>query len=192
MPEDNTPKIGRVLEKGDVSFKKKTTARKLLDNFVSTDMNTIGNNILDQIVIPTIIDLIVDTITSGVNMIFKRDARRGRVVTGKNGQTRVLYDEISTGGGTSVRSKSKSAYDIMDITIYDRGKAALAEDHILEWIKNYPVLSVYDVYDALGYSDTTAVDHDYGWFSKDMANFKAIRVSNGWTFQFPYEPRPIK
>lgn len=189
MPENEKPKLEKRFE-GEVKVRKKSTARKLAEVFLSEDIPNVGDYLIFDLLVPAIKDTVVNLLTGGVEMLFYGKAA-GRRRNGKNG-TIVTYDQMYSNNSNRVianRSVGRSIYDVMDVIFEDRGKAELVLDQMMEYIDRYKEATVYDFYDACGVTSANYNDRYWGW--KDLRGAIVTRARGGWIINMP-EPQQLK
>lgn len=189
MTENEKPKLEKRFN-GEVKVRKKSTARKLAEVFLSEDVPNVGDYLIFDLLVPAIKDTVVNILTGGVEMLFYGKAGN-RTAKRKNG-TVVTYDQMYTGGGRGIsapRSSSRSVYDVMDVIFEDRGKAELVLDQLMEAISMYGEATVHGFYDACGVSTTSYNDDYWGW--KNLQGAIVTRARGGWVINMP-EPQQLK
>ena len=184
---EERPKMEKVVD-GTVKVRKKSTARKVAEVFISEELPNVGDSILFDLLVPAIKDTIVNIVESGIEMLFYGKISKGGRRSG-NG-TRVLYDQFSNGNRVSApRSNGRSVYDVSDAIFEDRGTAELVLDQLLDFIDRYKEATVHDFYDACGITTTNYNDNYYGW--TDLRGAIVTRARGGWVINLP-EPQQLR
>lgn len=167
---------------GTAVIKKKSAAKSLLGNFVSTDANTVRNYIISDVLIPTMKELLADTVKNTVDMFLYGESR-GRSSKNTPG-SRVSYSSYykSENKPRSSERTSRNSLEIDDIILETRGEAEDVIDNLIELIDRYGSASCADLYDLVGLDcDYTA--NKYGWEKLGSACPK--RVREGYLLDLP-------
>lgn len=184
---EERPKLEKVVD-GTVKVRKKSTARKVAEVFISEELHNVGDSIIFDLLVPAIKNTIVDIVESGIEMLFYGKTAKGSRRT-RNGTT-VLYDQFSKNNGINApRSTRGSVYDVADAIFEDRGRAELVLDQLIEYIDRYKEATVHDFYDACGVTTTNYNDNYYGW--KDLHGAIVTRARGGWVINMP-EPQQLR
>ena len=173
IPEKKIEKIVR----GNVVAKKKGTLQKLAELIVPEDVNDVKNYILEDIIVPTIKDGILDVVKAmlGVNgRGGDRNARRASKVSYSS-----YYDSDRR---DATRTRTRTGYDYDDILLDNRGEAEDVIARMDELIATYGIVSVADLYDLVGITGSYT-DNKYGW--TDIRAAHVIRVSDGYMIKLP-------
>ena len=188
MAENERPRLEKMFD-GEVKVKKKSTARKIADVFFSDDIHSIGDSILFDLLVPNIIDTIVNIVESGVEMLFYGKSNGGKRRKRSNG-TIIAYDKFSSGDRViAPRSSGRSVYDVADAVFDSRGTAELVVDQLIDLIDRYNEATVHDFYDACGITTTNHNDFFYGW--KNLQGTIVTKGHGGWVINLP-EPQQLR
>lgn len=159
---------------------KKNEMRKLADIFIAEDIDTVKKYLLEDILVPTIRNTIVDMIINGAQIIFlgKAGGRTSRSIA-----ERVSYSKCYKGDDRRFddpRPKPQASYD--DITVDSRGEAEAVIDRMLEEIESYGMVSIADLYQLVGITPEHT-DYKYGW--TDLRRAEVERVRDGYRLKLP-------
>ena len=176
--------------------RKQGLMERLVKGFLGPEgLPGIGAYLNEEIIVPSIKNIIVEAVTSGINMaIF---GERGRPTGGNkyhssfNG-TRTTY-RPETQYHTTRTSRHTSElpppsrreiisdirYHVTDYPIANREVANDALVNLTEYADKYNYASVADYYDILGV-ESTHTDYNYGWQFDDLAKYGGvIRLRDG-------------
>lgn len=160
----------------------------------------IGKYLVTAIILPSIRDLIFDTVVKTAEMslygnrasgMSRRPSIGGGVIQQK---TQVPYSKISTAWGGASQPKAiteepernaKVAYT--DYLFGSRGDAERMLEALRDLIETYEVCSIADFYDFAGLQDDFTLNR-WGW--RDLSTASVHRVAGGYIINFP-QPVPI-
>lgn len=192
MPEDKkiTPVVNATRRRTPVSEKIAKTF------FKGDNISDVGSYLIQDVIIPTVIDTIVDVIQKGTSRIFYGDDR-GYSRSSSRGRDPEKYNRISMIGGrrsdkrdvSRSRDYNKVYRGYESIYLERRGDAEEVVDHLDLLAQEYDCVSVADLYELAGIS-TTYTDNKWGWYKSDIARAQIRRVRGGYTVDLP-EPEPL-
>lgn len=183
--------VERKVEKvttGAVRTKKKS---KIVDAFITEDVNDVKSYLVGDILIPTLKKTLSEMVSNGVDMMLfgevrdRRDKKRGSRLD------RVSYRDYygKRDDRRDDRRSLRSVYDYDDIVLDSRGEAELVLDRMEEIIDKYDSVSINDLYDLVGYTGGRYTDSKYGWTSMRSADVQRTR-DGGYLLKLP-PARPI-
>lgn len=185
---------------GEVKQRKKPLGRKIADTFAGDDARTVGQYVLFDVIIPATKNLLFDMIREGADRLLfgSTGSARGRMSsTGSRGGNFMNYSKMYTGGsrmdidrpdGGRRMSRETPSNEWADVIVPDRGEAEVILDKMTEIGRDYGVVRVTDLKDALGIS-TNYVDNEWGWDDLRGAEIRSVR--EGYLIQLP-RPIPIR
>lgn len=181
--------------KNDVTVKKETVGKKMADVFLADNAKNVGNYFLQDILVPAIKDLIVDGVTSSINLLVRGSATR-RTSDGYSRNNRESYSSYYR-GGTSERIERreppkppKNRYGFREITYKTREDAKDVLYSMQDIVDRYKMVKVADYYELSGRDDLeTYVDHDWGWYDVDGVDI--MRGADGYVLNLP-RPSELK
>lgn len=160
----------------------------------------IGEYVTEEIIKPAVKNLIVDAITSGVNMIMYGN-RGPRRTNGYNDGYHRAYGTSAQRSYTDYRERSTSTshserHEQPDTT---RRRSDRVEEYILETrmdasqvltalldsADRYGSVSLADYYDLIGVSSLQYTDNQYGWRASTLNRATIIPMKGGHTIRFP-------
>lgn len=174
-------KVEKVVN-GVVKTRKKSEIRKFADVFVAEDAHTVKNYLVQDLLIPSIKNTILDLIIEGATIIFKGESGRAR----KSGSSvdYVSYSRYADRDRRDERrySSVRARYGYDDIVLETRGEAEKVLSCMDDMIDTYGFVSVADMYDLVGKS-CSYTDNNYGWTS--LRNAEPVRVRDGYVLRLP-------
>ena len=197
-PTNAETRLKPVISAGKAHTQKKSGFSKFAGNIISEDAQNVKSYIVMDVLIPAFKKAISDIVTNGIDIILYGEA--GHTKKGhsnrvsyrnyydnpgdrfsRSGSTR--YDRVDTRerGDTRPGRGSVSLFD--DIVVDSRGEAEDILSRMSEYLENYPVISVADMYDLANITQFPHTYNNYGW--KSVAEAKVIRVSDGYLIKMP-------
>lgn len=165
---------------------KKPMSRKFADIFISDQADTVGNFIVEEVIIPGVKDALLDILHGSIDRIFG-----GTAYGGYNSKRRQDVEEASWRKYHD-RSRSRSSYSYDDDDDYkprrrkydestfslntdDKHKRARVLERLTDIMKDQRYLSIYDVKVTLGFMtrEIDPSDQDWGWDDiRDMRTYR--------------------
>jgi len=177
------PKLQKITKKG-VAKTKKSLGKKFQETFLGENISNMGDYILKDVLIPTVKNLIFDTISNGVEMaLFGSVRSRKKSGIGKFISYSDYYEKNRRdyrGREDSFRERSNMKYD--DIILESRAEAHEVLDNLLEYIDKYEAVSIGELYDLVGIT-SNFTDYKWGWDSLGSARIVAVR--GGYLLDLP-------
>lgn len=188
--------------KSIVSEKPTKVKRGLLSRLISgvvgpDGLPGIGAYVNDEIVKPAIKNIIVEAVTSGINMVMYGE--KGSPYRGRNSShyigSRNVY-KPNTNYGTNYRGPSAepaqserlvvrtSRHGVEDYIIADRLDASHVLVTLTENADMYGSVSVADYYDSIGVP-SQYTDNNHGWTIDTITRATIIPVRGGYIIKFP-------
>lgn len=184
--------------KGNASFAKPTLMKKLKDTFISDDANNVGSYIVNDIIVPSVQEGIINTIISATTMIFGR---------GRGGYYGYRpYDNISKASWRQPDRYDNTPYDRYGYRRDDRGASEYRstrsyrdvevdtyEDmldvihELYSLLERYHMVRVSDYFSAAGLTGEFTDNH-WGWYDLPPRIAPRRTMSGRWTIDLP---RPV-
>lgn len=169
-------KVEKVV-KGVVKTKKKSQIHKFTDIFVAEDIRDVKTYLIDDLLIPSIKNTILDLIVEGATIIFKGEPGRNR----KSGSSvdYVSYRRYADRDRRDDRhrdTRTRTSYGFDDIILESRGEAERVLTRMDELIDTYGFVTVADLYDLVG-KTCNYTDNKYGW--TNLSSAETVRVRGG-------------
>lgn len=196
--EEVAPKEKKQLDKV-VTTQPKKVKKSLMGRLVSgivgpEGLPGIGSYVNEEIVKPAIKNIIVDAVTSGINMVMygeRGGGNRGGYrphVGGRSGYTpRTNYGSNYRPAPEThqpERVARPSRQGIEEYIIADRQDAAQVLVSLQEYADRYDAVSVADYYDLIG-AQSKYTDNNYGWTIDAITRASIIPVRGGYVIKFP-------
>ena len=169
----------------------KKKEKGFFESFIQEDAKSIATEIRDEIIKPTIRDMIFNGFKAGLEKLLYGESTGSYYHGGysnykKAGTTN--YQAMYSNYSTPKKASPKSKYDVEPI-IFD---SMVDVDSVLvnlgELMERYQQISIADYYRLAGV-DYERTDYNYGWLS--MEGIKPIKAREGWTIDFP-RARPLE
>lgn len=190
-------KIQPVVKPGRARTKKQSTGSKVLGSIISEDANNVKSYIVGDVLIPSFKKAISDIVTNGIDIILYGEAGHTKRQGSNAGKVRYsqYYDRDvlsrNRGASRSTERPARQQVSIFDEVVVDSKREG--EDiieHMSEYLDNYPVISVADMYDIAGITQFSHTANNYGW--KSVVDAKVVRTSDGeYLIKMP-KPSPLK
>lgn len=195
----------RKLEKvvsGKVTVKKKSFGKKFMETFVGTDVNSVSDYVIHDVLIPSAKDMVLDMLHVMADMakstleiaFFGESKGRGTNYTRRNkGKSYVSYDNASSSRRNSnsrdnrdrrdVSPRNRARHNFDDIVLDSRGEAEQVLNILVDEIVEYDHVKVSDLYDLVGITQDYP-DHKWGWDDLRSATTSAVR-GGGYRLNLP-------
>lgn len=156
---------------GTVRKKHRTALDKVADVFIPEDVENVKDYILNDIVVPSAKNLILDTVQAFLGVNTKNSVNRSPA---SRVSYRKYYDDNQR---TYVEPRSRVGYDYSEIEYADRGEAENVLDSMDEAISVYGFVSVLDYYDLSGVTTDNYANDKYGW--TNLRSARIVRLPSG-------------
>lgn len=151
----------------------------------------IGAYVNDEIIKPAIKNIIVDAVTSGINMIMYGDrGHRGghnrHSGPRRDYQPRTNYNSryAASNQEPERRVVRTSRYGVEEYILDDRLEAANALTGLQEYAERYGSVSIADYYEMIGVP-SQYTDNNYGWTVEAISRASIIPTRGGYIIKFP-------
>lgn len=173
-----------------IKTRKKSLAKRAQETFLAEDIKDVKSHIFTQVVVPGIIDLVLDFFHSGIDMVFgvggvsRREygrSRRGRAFTNYSA---ISYKQEKEPKYRQIRSDGRFAME--EIIVSSRGEAEEIIHNLADLCEDYGCARVSDLYSMVGMSKETDFIHErWGW--ETVASARAVRDhrSGGYLIDMP-------
>ncbi|GHV47397.1 hypothetical protein FACS189499_04860 [Clostridia bacterium] len=162
---------------GSAKLKKKSGIQKFSGLFVPEDVTDVKSYIVEDIVIPAIKDILLDT----VRTLLGKNGGSDRKSTAAKVSYRNYYDRPNDRRDNS-QTRTKTGYGYDDVVLENRGEAEEVLVRMDELISIYGMVSVADLYDLVDITGNYT-DNKYGW--TDIRSASVIRVRDGYILKLP-------
>lgn len=206
--EESKPKVQTVVSKKPKKHKKNLMERLVVGVLGPDGLPSITSYINHEIIVPAVKNIIVDGITSGINMMMfgaeqRRNGQGGVPPHNYGGPSqnhwssppRTNYSQNYRPGGTPPQNATtyatrpavapaRSANQVEDYIINDRHEAIGVLDALVEQINTYGNATVADYYDMIGV-ESRYTDNTYGWTVNDVQYMKIVPARGGYSVYLP-------
>lgn len=174
------PRIEKIV-KGNVTQRKKSAGRLFIDSFKVEDRQDIKSYLIEDVIAPSVKNLIVDSISNGVEMlVWGSTSKKRRKGVGSSAYSSIFSKSLSERRGVQKRDS-----DMDEMIFDDKGEAEEVLDSLCNLIEEYGNCTVADYYNAIG-KTSTFTDNKWGWTT--LADSRTKRVQGGYIIDLP---RPI-
>ena len=159
--------------------------RNFVTRFLTSDLPTMLQYVKDDVIIPSVLRMFHDAITSSADVIFKTDRDEPSQKKGSIYQYASYYQGKNTAQSNySSYKKPSDGGDYADVIFPSRGKAEEALDNLWALINRYGVARVGDLYDLAGMTPPFT-SYNYGW--TDISQARTVRSADGsyYTLRMP-------
>lgn len=185
--KDENEKNLKPVVTGNVVAKKESAGKKIANTFLAETMENTGKYMLHDVVIPAVVDTIVDALTSGISMLFKGSPAPSRGRRSDSGKVNYTSYARSSNSGYKEREErryDRDRYGMLDICYETRGDAIEVRDCLIEVMDKYHVVSVSDYYELARQGDQiNYTDRKYGWY--DLGDLAISRDRDGYRIRLP-------
>lgn len=169
-----------------------TVGRKFMSEFLADDISNIKDYILWDVLLPAVKNAISDTITNGIDMLLfgqtrtrgsntvKRITPYSSLYSGTSSNRVVKYNDIQE--QQSRRNRGLAGYSYQEVVLSSRPEAEDVLAHMRIYLEKYGVVSVSDLYDAVG-EVPEMIDTKWGW--TDLTGACVQRCSDGYLLRMP-------
>lgn len=165
-----------------VTVKKQNDLSKFGKKLFSEDAKSVGEYVVNDVVVPSIKKLIVDSVKNAIDYFIYG----GKTSNNSSGLKNVSYQNYYTGRPSNTTSNATytkpNIYAINDVIFNDRGEAETVLLRLKEAVERYGMVSVGDFYDCIS-QPSKYTDQKYGW--RDLSTAQIVRTSGGFSIQFP-------
>ncbi len=163
--------------------RRKNEVRKLADAFITEDVHSVKDYIIQEVLLPAAKKAISEMVSSGIDMLLYGETKSKNR---SRNESRVSYTkyyerERERDYERGARTRSRG-YDYDDIILDTRREAEEVLDRMQDLIDNYGMVSVADLYDLVGINGSYT-DNKYGWTHLRSADVQ--RVRDGYLLKLP-------
>lgn len=178
---------------------KKSLIGRLVTGIVGPDgLPGIGAYVNEEIVKPAIKNIIVDAVTSGINMVMYGDKggpprRNGNQFPRQQYAPRTNYNDnyrnAPQGAQAGERVVRPVGRGVEDFKLIDRQEASNVLVSLVEYADMYNSVSVADYYDMIGV-ESKYTDHNIGW-TYDTISRATVMAARGGGFIIKFPPTEV-
>lgn len=185
--EAEEKKANEKVIKGSAKIHQKTTGEKLKETLFGEGVDNVGDYVIFDVIIPTLKEMVVNSVSDGINMLLFGETKRGRSSSRNSRSGYVQYESYSRNRDRD--SGRRAQFDFSDIEFETRADAIDVLDAIEDTISMYDVASVSDLYEFAGITPRPT-DNNYGWTSVNTAEILMKRNGN-YILSMP-RPKPLR
>lgn len=185
----------RELEKPDlkpvVTGEVKKKERGFFEGLIKEDAPAIGKEIRDDIIIPTLKDMIVNGFKSAIDMLFYGEPQQTYRYNGGRKAGNTNYNSMYSsnyGSGQQARKANPRYNNVEPIEFSSRADADAVCENLDELVERYGQFSIADYYRLSGVP-FESTDYNYGWYS--MKGIGIVKSGAAWMIDFPTKPTPL-
>ena len=170
--------------------KRESTAKKVVGEIIKEDARSVGETVLWDVIIPTVKNLISDTVTRGIESMLYGDSRpRSRNnYSDYSGYSRPKGSRDRPVERRERRSARQAEPERNEIIFDTRSDANDVIDRMSDIIDQYGQASLADLNALIGAS-SNFIDDNWGW--TDMGSFNVRQVRDGFMLTHD-EPQSLK
>lgn len=168
--------------KGRVRKQKKTFMKQIVETFIGEEVDSVGDYILHDVVIPAIKNTLSDAIQGGIEMLLFGDRDSSRRRRNGGNKPNISYSDYSKPNRRHQRAGGHRGRSMSDIVLDTRNDAQEVLNSLVDIIDEYGQATVSDLNDLLGVSGKYT-DNDYGWENLNAARISSVR--GGYLLDMP-------
>lgn len=189
-------KVERVVQ-GEVVRRKTPLGRRMTQNLIGGDAQSVWGYVSTDILAPAFRDLIEDAFVGFITRMVRGDDHRYSTARTRRGglASRTDYHGISNHRRPSrdeprreAGRRARGSHNLDEIVLENRVDAEEVLDRMEAWLDKYEVVSVAEFYELCGISGNYT-DQNYGWINIDSASIHRVR-GGGFVINMPV-PEPI-
>lgn len=171
---------------------KKGLGRKFKQAFTGDDVQSVGNYLFFDVIVPGAKNIIFDLLSEGARRILFGGGAPGSTnrYSGSASGRGPAYSRMYSGNQSvqanvqqrEISQHARSTHDFKEITFPDRGSAEEVRDGLIAYIDEYSSVTVADFYQASGIS-SSHVDSKHGW--KDLSSSNIRNTRGGYIIELP-------
>lgn len=175
---------------------KKPLGKRIAESFGGQDLKTVGRTLAVTVLLPGAKDIMMSLLEEGGRrMIYGEESRRssGSVLGGSRIRP-TSYGAASRGAAresSTLNANAKRRFDFSDFLIEDAARADEIINELEIAIEEFGLVTVGDLFEALGESGNGFTDRNFGWDARAFNGAEPKRVRGGWILDIP-EPVAIK
>lgn len=185
--EAEEKKANEKVIKGSAKIHQKTTGEKLKETLFGEGVDNVGDYVVFDVIVPTLKEMVVNSVSDGINMLLFGETKRGRSSSRNNRSGYVQYESYSRNRDRD--SGRRAQFDFSDIEFETRADAIDVLDAIEDTISMYDVASVSDLYEFAGITPRPT-DNNYGWTSVNTAEI-LMKRNGSYILSMP-RPKPLR
>lgn len=180
----------KAVVKEETKLHKKSFLSRLVSTFITDDINSVSEAIVNEVVVPAVKRTAYDIINNGSYMLLNDDAGSFR-----KSITRTMYGNFFDSDSDRNRVRSSNRKDISfknykngsqpydSVTFSNRPDAETVLEAMLDIISAYESVSIAEYYELARIPNDNYTLTNYGW--TDLSTARIIQVRDGYTIKLP-------
>ena len=173
--------------------RKRGLGSRFRETFIGGSARGAAEYVVTDVVVPTVRDLIFESLQGGLDRLIYGDTRprRGVTTSSYSNLGHMNYQGMSSNRPPTTRSlsqRSRTRHDFGEIVIPNRQEAEEVLDRMYDVLSRYGSVPVADLYELTGIQSSHA-DHKWGWTSLRGAKVARLRTG-GYLLDLP-NPEPL-
>jgi len=180
------PPVGEPKEKlkkvvsGEVVKRKPPMLHRLKTSFIGGELSGVARYIGNEVLLPALRNLIVDSTTQGIERMIYGERQNGRPRPSQQNRGNFQYNNPVQRGTRPYSGQSRPVTSVKrrraaeDIILASNEEAVDVLETMGAALEKYGKVSVADLYDLIGFNHTY-VDNEWGWTSLAYASVRQVR-----------------
>lgn len=180
-------KVEKVIS-GEAVKRQKPLGRKVAETFAGDDVQTVGNYILFDVVLPAAKAMISDAASQGVERLLFGDSVRRPGTSAGRGAGHTSYNRMyqpgtaRSTGNREISKRARANHEFDEVILGTRGEAEEVLERLSDLVDEYDSATVSDLYDLVGITGSFT-DDKWGW--TDLRTAGVSRVREGYLLSLP-------
>lgn len=191
-PETAVEPATKMVE-GVVVTRKQPWYKRFARNMVADDAQSIGDWVLQEVIVPSVKNLISDMVKGTTDRALYGTSRARRREVGDRGSLRTRYDRMSDEPEPRrmLSREDRARHNFDQVVLESRSEADRVIDQMISRARKFNVVTVSDLYDFVGVTGSYA-DRNHGWTAERLERYADVRqVRGGFLLDLP-ETEPIR
>lgn len=167
--------------KGQVG-EKPNALKKAVRGFISTDSAHLGDYLINDIIMPSIKDMISKAVKGGIDTILYGPGKSGQNSKNSSFGSRISYSSLYSNERATTPARSHAVYEYRDVYYSDDAtrSARVKAEEVLSTL--YDILSQYGSVNVAQFFEASEItpepnDYNYGWY--DLTGSRSYRCLDG-------------
>lgn len=177
--------------------RKKSAGKRFIEAFTGEDVQSVGQYVLWDVMIPAAKSMILDAVTTAIERAMYGD-NRPRPSAGGHRSGYVSYNRMSKPTSTryetgwnkprEISRAARASHNFDEIVLESRAAAEDVIDKLVTLIKQYDVASVASLYSLVDITGSFT-DDKWGWTMEEVPHFTYRHIPQGYLLDLP---RPVE
>lgn len=169
---------------GKTSLKKLPLSKRFVKTFLAEDITDVKNYIVQDVLIPSIIDGMYDVATSALGALFYGSGSKVGPPHKRKGGGKVPYNSLYSGKYPGTKTTPANRSDNEYVSFESRVDAEQCLYEMRKTIKDYGAVTV-AFYKEAGNVSSVFTDNKYGWGPGDLDSVPIRRVGKEYMLELP-------